>query len=530
MAEPAQYFSDGSEFKIWGLSAKSASLAGAQSTVDGMIETRRGLADAVLQTAFGPWAVDFREKEQRLLSEMANAWFYLGYCADACAKVPDPSYYGGSPTSIGTAIASRTELAEPGGDGTVAADLAALSAYLTEAQAQHDTSLAGVFDAVDIEGIWGEKAVWPLYEPAIPRVTTSGVWSPLPPVPQRTSLTPAELAAELPFLSHEGADLIALSSDVLTFANDRKTELENAAAGDGDGGGGDGDGGWSGGGVVPPVTGPGVPSPPPSSEVPPPPAGELPELSAEAALAVVAGNFALLDRPVAGEAPSPGGLTRLELAAAADDTGLPADVRAAAALLATDSELFAAVAVVHQPFVADPDGQLQHVTVDDITTFLDGVDAVAALQAHIAAVDLPGPDGVVDGIVTPDELRAAAADPLLDAEEREAAAFLLDNPVVTQRLAHYDSLFPDGGGPIDPESLLLPPIVDPTTGDPMVDPDTGLLQFEVASFSTVDLERMAADHRELLGTSDEAEPPPNNATTISTAETTTVQRRHLSIA
>jgi hypothetical protein len=337
-------------------------------------------------------------------------------------------------------------------------------------------------------------------------------------------LTPGELSTALPFLSHEPEALITLSSDVLTFASDRKAELERAGEGDGDGGGGrsgDGGVGWPGSGAAPTT--------PPASDLQPP-VGELPELPALQALAVVAGGFARIDRPVAGEAASPGRLTRAELAAAADDTALPADVRAAAALLAADPELFAAVAVVHQPLVADPDGRLHHVTVDDITTFLGGVDAVAALQSHITAVDLPGPDGVADGIVTPDELRAAASDPLLDAEARDAAAFLLDNPVVTQRLAHYDALFPSDGAPIDPDSLLLPPIVDPATGEPVVDPDTGQPQFEVASFSTVNLARMAADHRELLGTGEGSEAPPAGASLTSTPEVTSLDGRHLSVA
>ena len=535
MVEPARYFRDSYEFKIWGLSAKSGALAGAQTTVNGMIESRRQLANAVLETAFGPWAHDFREKEQRLLSAMANAWFYLGYCADACARFPAASYYGGSPTSIGTAIASRTELAEPGGDGTVAADLGALSAYITEAQGQHDTGLAGVYVEVDIEGLWGNKTYYSLFQPSFPSLlpppTTAGpTLGPTGPpfVPPPTVLTPGELSAALPFLSHEPTGLITLSSDVLAFANDRKAALERAGDGDGDTGGGgrpgDGGVGWPGSDVAPTV-----PTAPPASEVQPP-AGDLPELQALQALTVVAGGFATIDRPVAGEAPSPGRLTRLELAAAAADTTLPADVRAAAALLAADPELFAAVAVVHQPLVADPDGRLQHVTVDDIATFLGGVDAVAALQAHIAAVDLPGPDGVADGIVSPDELRAAASDPLLDAEARDAAAFLLDNPVVTQRLAHYGALFPGDGAPVDPDSLLLPPIVDPATGDPVLDPDTGHPQFEVASFSTVDLARMAADQRELLGTNEESAPPAAGASLTSMPGVTPFEGRHLSVA
>ncbi len=498
VADPATYTGDdGYHYTINGLSAKGGSLSSAQTTVDGLIHARRERANAVLQSASGPWAVDFREKEERVLSAMANAWFFLGYCSSACGTFPEPSYYGGSPTSIGNAIASKSQLAEPrgdGSDGTVAVELEALGSYITEAQGQHDANLAHLFDHVDMEGITGQKYPFPAGSPD---------WAPLLTEPLATPLTRGELEGQLTFLRHDPVDVTALSTDVLEFANDRKTDLTNAGNGDGSGNGDGGDGDGRDGGpddVVPPVT-----DPPPTTEPPPAEPEPLPVLEA---LTLVAGRFTALDRPGTEGTPADGRLTRAELAAAAQDTTLPPPLRAAAAQLAANPELFAAVAVVNQPLVADPDGVLQFVTVDDVTTFLGSADAVAALDTHVDAVDRPGPDGQSpDGVITPDELQAAAGDPQLDPEAREAAAFLLDHPVVTQRLAHYDVLFPGDGGPIDPESLLLPPVLDPETGQPVVDPTTGLMQFEVAAFSSDNLERLAADHGELLGTGDGAAGP-----------------------
>ena len=499
MVDPAHYQANGLDYVIQGLGPKGGALTAAQAAVDGLIHSRRERANAVLQSAAGPWAVAFREKEGRVLSALANAWFFLGYCADACRAFPEPSYYGGSPTSIGTAVASKSELVQPLGDGsagTVQVQLDALSSYITEAQGQHETSLAHLFDHVNHDGLSGQRSF---------RITVrNSPYVPPSTVPLNVeNLTPGEVAGQVPFLRHDPIDLIGMSNEVLQYAADRKTKFVNAGnRRNNRGGGGHGGHGGHDAGGAPPTTGPSPTTEPPPTE---------PALPVLEALTLVAGSFALLDRPGTDGTPADGQLTRAELAAAAQNTALPPQIRAAAAQIAADPELFAAVAVVNQPLVADVTGQLQFVTADDVTTFLHSVDAVTALHQHVAAVDLPGPAGQPpDGVISPEELRAAADNPQLDPEAREAAQFLLHHPIVTQRLAHYDALLPSGG-PIDPESLVLPPVLDPATGQPVVDPATGRMKFEVAGFKSENLERLAADYGELLGTGDDTAVPNTQA-------------------
>jgi hypothetical protein len=506
---------------IEGLTAKAEALSAARAHVDELIESRREVANAVLETASGPWAGDFRTKERGVLSAMANAWRVLGDCAGRCRTVNDwqryspGSYHPGSIASIEAAFATRTDLVVPP-ENDVEVDLDVLTSYITVAQGQHENDLAHLFDEVGFGGIRGRKGR--LVQLDVPSEVVDGTLE---------DFTEYDLAEELPFLSRNGVDLvtlshdegpvdaITLSNDVLTYASDKRTELMNAGNGDGVGGNG-GPGGLSGDMGIPTLS---TPSEPPS-----PPPAELPEIPAEEALGVIVGSFSLIDRPDTDDPATLGRLTRQELALAAENDQLPPRVQAAALRVAEDPGLFAAVAVVHQPLVADPDLRLEYVTVDDITIFVDSVEALAVLQENVDAVDLPGAGGLADGIVSPDELQVAVNDPNLAPEVRDAARFLVDNPVITQRLAHYDVLLPSDGAPVDPESLLLQPIVDPATGEPVVDPETGHLQFEVAPFSIENLERMAADHGELLGTVEEPEPEPPSGTPGSTPRMASVRR------
>lgn len=450
---------DGTLTRIRGLGAKAEALAAAQTAAEGLIQARREKANAALVTAYGPWAAEFKTRERNLLLALGSRWFFLGYLADACRKWPAPSYYGGSGTTIGAAVESKAALVEPGGSGPDRAGVntTALSGHIELAQAHHDQQLAHMLDDADFEGLTGDQR--PILHN--PDGSDTGLYTEL-----TTPLSASELAGHLTFLSFEPDNVMGLSSDVLTFANEHLAAFNRTT------------------GRPPRHTAGTDRNGPPSGDrdQPPPPPTEIPDIPIEEALPALAANLAVFDRPGIDGSPPDGRLSLDELKAAAADESLPPDLRVLAATVAANEALFAEIAALNQREDTPPT-----IGAGDIQTFLGTLPALEVFATQFGTFDQPSPDGVV----SLDELKAAAVDSSISPQAREAARFLVDHPEALERLATY------GEPPIRPH---LPGELPPPTPKPLLpgeppprtSPDT-------TSFTADNARDMIDDYRQLLG-------------------------------
>jgi hypothetical protein len=151
----------------------------------------------------------------------------------------------------------------------------------------------------------------------------------------------------------------------------------------------------------------------------------------EAVLALVRAGFARLGRASGDDAD--GVVSRDDLEAAAGDGSLPAWLRRAARWLAGNPVLLADLAAIDRPVaVADPRAD-HRFTVADVDAFLATNEALRVLVRERAALDTAAHGGDPDGHVSVADLEAMAEAPRRD--WRDAARFLLDHPIITQRLA-----------------------------------------------------------------------------------------------
>ncbi|MFV0308990.1 MAG: hypothetical protein ACK5OX_14735 [Desertimonas sp.] len=162
------------------------------------------------------------------------------------------------------------------------------------------------------------------------------------------------------------------------------------------------------------------------------------EMTGELALLVVLVHLDAYDTAAGrGDVDHVVGLPDLEAVAA--DASAPAHLRAAARYLLDNRLLLSQVSIVDTPLSYEVVNIGEHkITADGIRLFLDYNAALRTIALGFDAFDRAGDDdGDLDGVVSPAGLAALADDPEATAAQREAAQFLVDNPLLTQRLGRY---------------------------------------------------------------------------------------------
>lgn len=153
----------------------------------------------------------------------------------------------------------------------------------------------------------------------------------------------------------------------------------------------------------------------------------------DAALGLLALGFERLDVATGGR---PDGVVSVDdLEAAVDDDSLPPWLRAAAGWLLANPVLRAQLSVIDRPVAVGDPRRDRTFTRDDLHAFLRADDALRTLALHRDLLDVAAGDGPPDGHVGVDDLEAAAAGGR--PEVAAAARYLLDHPLLTQRLAYH---------------------------------------------------------------------------------------------
>jgi hypothetical protein len=167
--------------------------------------------------------------------------------------------------------------------------------------------------------------------------------------------------------------------------------------------------------------------------------GLLPDgrMTGEASLALILANLGLFD--TAGGRGDPDGVVGLsDLEAIANDPSVPAHLRDAAQYLLSNRLLLSMASLINddQPFEIEPDDA--RLTADGISTFLQFNHSLNAVALNFDSLDTAAHGGDPDGYVSVNDLRAAADDSSLPQDVQDAAAFLLANGALTQRIQAYE--------------------------------------------------------------------------------------------
>ena len=160
-------------------------------------------------------------------------------------------------------------------------------------------------------------------------------------------------------------------------------------------------------------------------------------MTGETALLVVLAHLDMIE--VRGNDPDADGIVgRSDLEDVAGDEDLPEYVRAAAQYL-LDNPVFTSMAsIVDVPTAYQFRPDEVHLTGDGIELFLQYNAALRAAGLGFDRLDAAG-DDETDGEVSWDNLEAAAGDDGLPESLQEAAAFLVANPMLVQRLQFYEN-------------------------------------------------------------------------------------------
>ena len=141
---------------------------------------------------------------------------------------------------------------------------------------------------------------------------------------------------------------------------------------------------------------------------------------------------------VAGKEPDHGIIGRSDLENIAADPAVFDLVRAAAQYL-LDNPVFTSMAsIVDQPIAYELRPDEVHLTAGGIELFLEYNAAVRAVGLGFDTLDTAGDNDDPNGHVSWEDLEAAAGDDGLPAGLQDAAAFLVANPMLVQRLSWYD--------------------------------------------------------------------------------------------
>ena len=160
-------------------------------------------------------------------------------------------------------------------------------------------------------------------------------------------------------------------------------------------------------------------------------------MTGEVALLVVLANLDMIE--VAGKEPDPDGIIgRSDLENIAADPAVSDLVRAAAQYL-LDNPVFTSMAsIVDQPIAYELRLDEVHLTAGGIELFLEYNAAIRAVGLGFDTLDTAGDNDDPDGHVSWENLEAAAGDDGLPAVLQDAAAFLVANPMLVQRLSWYE--------------------------------------------------------------------------------------------
>ena len=161
-------------------------------------------------------------------------------------------------------------------------------------------------------------------------------------------------------------------------------------------------------------------------------------MSGEAALALILANIDRVDNAAEGGTLD-GNVSLSDLQATADDLTMPPYLRAAARYLIENRLLLSMVSIVDQPVPYEIEPDDVALNAGRISMFLEFNHSLNRMALDFDEFDAAGQDpGDADGYVSEDDLRHVADDASLPQSTRDAAAFLLANPMLTQRLMLYE--------------------------------------------------------------------------------------------
>jgi hypothetical protein len=417
VGDVAEKYVGGRHYRVYGLEARAEAIRGANRRLAEAIGARVDAATAALAEWRGPHADTFAERVNGVLSKMVSLQLAGNSAASRCSSFPDEPFV--NRVEVDWAYMGARVSATSAPAGTVSADPAALHAYASGVVDQ-----AGVFSALAAEvttaGVTADVAVQrPLTaaerrdwaDRGIPRfeIETATVWGAYNPVDVTEVFGLADLngdAAELATLSEElsvWVTAVALAFehsdrgllDLLLEHPELAGFLDRAALTEG-------------------------------------------RMTGEAALMIVLANIGLLDT-AGGHGGRDGVVGLPDLEAIANDPTAAEHLRAAAEYLLANRLLLSQASIVDSPVAYEVRPDDARLTADGISLFLEYNAAVRSVGLGFDRLDTAAhPEQDPDGYVSPNDLRAAAENPDLPPELRDAAAFLLDHGALAQRLAFYE--------------------------------------------------------------------------------------------
>ncbi|MGH8908063.1 MAG: hypothetical protein ACRD0K_16495 [Egibacteraceae bacterium] len=162
----------------------------------------------------------------------------------------------------------------------------------------------------------------------------------------------------------------------------------------------------------------------------------LAAVSGESSLAILLAHFDRFDIAAEGGGLD-GRISQADLEAIRDDGSLPQDMRDAARHL-LDSPTLRKLAT----------GGGAYLTREGITALIDMNRRLRTVDQHFPLLDTAAKGGDPDGFVSLGDLEAAAGNPSLPADAREAAQWLLDHPEQLGLLGTYSQIKELGGAPV----------------------------------------------------------------------------------
>lgn len=405
------------EYRVYGLQELAEEIQGAARQLSDATGTRHDAAQAALADWRGRHADTFVERVNTVLAGMVSLQLAVQAAARRCRAFPGEA--AGNPSIVDqySYQGARVHFADAG-SATSSAEPAALRGY-AEAAADQAGRFGSAAGRVTTEGLTAEvtelraldaderaeqrEAGTPQYE-----IDTMQVWGDRQPVP-------VEEVFGLPDLTGEASRLQADSDDLTDWVAAVAFAFENA----------DSDllellldhpeiAGYFADGILADGT-----------------------MTGEAALALVLANLGLFDTAGGrGGADQVVGLSDLE--AIANDPSAPAHLRDAARYLLDNRLLLSLASIVDgtEPYEIRPDDA--RLTPEGIRLFLEFNQSLNAVALDFDRLDVAAHGGDPDGYVSVNDLRAAADDPSLPRELRDAAAFLLANGRLSQRIALYE--------------------------------------------------------------------------------------------
>ncbi len=407
MTDVVTYNSGGRTYRVSGLGARAAAISGASRQVDSVIADRVEAAEAALLEWRGPHGEVFAEQLGTVNSKLAAFKLALWNAAHVCSSFPDAPYSGMGTSRYVDSVYDAASVNPPAPSSTVSADPPALRRYVTAATAQ-DASLPGLAATVNLDGVTATVTEpRPLNAAERQELLDAGV----PPqiVGAETTadtrpIDPAELV-HLPVVDTLVAPLRAASVDLCEFTSAVATAFEGADQG-----------------LLelladhPDLAGYIVAG------------GPEGRVSGEASLTLLLAYFDTADIAAEG-GDLDGKVSRDDLEAMAGNTALPQYVRDAASHLLASPALFDLAA-----HLGDDDDRL---TTSGIATLLDLNAQLRTVEANFEDLDVAHDGGDPDGHVSDEDLEAAAADPSLPQEVRDAARWLLDHDEARGTLGGY---------------------------------------------------------------------------------------------